>query len=451
MITNSRGTFQIPCTETTRQPKKQRNLKIYKAIGETASIWKKNGNGEINLTFGSYNFPNDNVSPEAAWSFVGSQIRGAMPGMNLGFIDPPLGKFEYKGVEYLPESWAVRNYCNVSGICDPGWKPGATVIHEFCHALGMLHEHQNNLNNMNTLKESIDPDKVIDYYLKLSKASDLKNDISEEVAIKNARNTAELNVLEFYENPDEYTGSNYDKNSIMHYALPDEWFIQSPNFVNPTHPVFVLSEDDKKWLKQRYPLGDPSTYTTLTVKFIDKFGTSSIEAFKYEINKLYNESCYSSNSIICNEVKRIHDNLNEIAKDENFWKSIQEWKRAWVQKVVSDTFSNLIGINFIFKDENDKILNQVFANQTAVSDSSIPNGTGVPTLAPTIASPHLPTTPPVPLPTSESNTYTVQNDNKITIGVMGAMLGIGLIVGIAFLVHKLVSRSTGSIRFDLKR
>lgn len=429
MITNSRGVLQIPCTETKHPPLKpnKNNNKIYKAIGLTSSIWKQGGTGNINVTFGSYNYPNEaNVSPFAAWSYVGSQTNGQMPSMNLGFIDPPLESFEYDGKIYKPESYATRNYCGINGNCVPNWVPGATVVHEFCHALGMLHEHQNNLNNMNTLKTSLNTNSVINYYRSLDPRD------------PNPEETAKSNVLDYYENKDiqdtTYVGSNYDPTSIMHYALPDSWFnnYRSPGFVNPTNPIFVLSRDDIEWLKQRYPLGDPSKYPTLTIKFIDKFDSGAIAAFKDDITSKYDENCSNNNSEVCKEIRNVYNNLNKFATDKSRWETEQAWKKAWIQKTVLDTFTPLIGVKFVFKDQDGKILKNVVSNDyTQPAPSPIEN-TGIATNSESVSDNNSVTN------TSHNESTTNESNKSLEIvsGVFGTIIGIGLIIGIAALLYK---------------
>lgn len=427
MITNSRGQLQIPCTETKHPPvKKQKtnNNKIYKAIGLTSSIWKKEG-GMINITFGSYNYPDEpNVSPFAAWSYVGSQTNGQLPGMNLGFIDPPLGEFEYDGKIYKPEDYATRNYCSIQGVCHEGWVAGATVIHEFCHALGMLHEHQNNLNNMNTLKTSINTQAVISYYSSLDPRD------------PNPGLTAKSNVLDYYENKNEndttYIGTNYDPNSIMHYALPNSWFNNygAPGFINPTNPIFVLSNDDVEWLKQRYPLGDPESYPTITIKFIDRFNSGAVRAFKDEITSKYQDNCNKSTNGVCADLRNIYTKLDTYANDKVRWEKENEWKRAWVQKTVLDTFTPIIGINFVFKSQDGTVLKNVVSPEVFYTEPAF-----------------LPSTVEVSDITEITQPAVIENptniENKpdyraleIVSGIFGTIIGIGIVLGIAAIIYK---------------
>jgi hypothetical protein len=77
--------------------------------------------------------------------------------MNLGYVDPPYEDFEWSSVIF-PKSLFEnehRNSCYTNATtaeeccpmneagCSPfsNYIAGATVLHEFGHALGLLHEH----------------------------------------------------------------------------------------------------------------------------------------------------------------------------------------------------------------------------------------------------------------------------------------------------------------------
>lgn len=230
-----------------------------RAIFKKNAIWSAGQVGRITITFGSYRC--NGCDSTAAWSNIGSESNGARPSCNLGFIDPPFNNFKFGDITYTYDSFktATRNYCDcdTSLVCCQGggpnkirpWTPGSTVIHEFCHALGMMHEHQNNLNSSNKIK--LNPANVIAYYE--------NNGMSSE--------EAKINVLDRYSCTDKdscaYVGSDYDPDSIMLYALLDEWVQGS----NPTYPNFVLSSTDKQWLGSRYP--STKEAPQLVVEFID--------------------------------------------------------------------------------------------------------------------------------------------------------------------------------------
>jgi hypothetical protein len=299
-LTNKNGQLQIPCSEVlnSSELKDSNQSLVFSAITLTNTIWRQGKKGTITITFGSNGC--SGCSPDAAWSFIGNQSNSKNPSMNLGFIDPPFNSFEFKGKTYKVPLSATRNYCATSNNqskkcrenpskencgCNPNWVPGATIIHEFGHALGMLHEHQNNLSNSNPIK--LNKENVKKYYR--------NQGMGDEGAF--------TNVLEMYgcstTKNCKYTGTKYDKKSIMLYYLPDDWIIGN----NPTYANFVLSDEDKGWLTNIYPK-NTTNQPEITVKFIDPYP--------------------------------------------------EEWKMAWVEKVVTETYGPLIGVKWIFENKSNK-------------------------------------------------------------------------------------------------
>jgi hypothetical protein len=110
-----------------------------------------------------------------------------------------------------------------------GWLDVATIVHEFCHALGMIHEHQNPFG------------KGIDWNLK------------NVFAWANATQgwdmyTTCVNITKKYK-LDTVNGSDYDPKSVMLYSFPGEL---TNNKVG-TYRNIKLSEMDKEWLRKIYP------------------------------------------------------------------------------------------------------------------------------------------------------------------------------------------------------
>jgi hypothetical protein len=335
----SQGQFQIPCTEVAPKSglKNTSQSMIFSAITQTDALWRPGDKGTITITFGGYGC--DGCSPDAAWSQIGNNSTDNYPSMNLGFIDPPYTSFTFNGKTYTPPANATRNYCGTSGpgSCTAGWVPGATVVHEFGHALGMLHEHQNNLNDANPIE--LDRSQVVAYYNCVG--------MGESGAVTNVLDTYMCKAGETC----NYAGTKFDPLSIMLYSLPSAWIegcTPYPNLSdcngllrasqtcskNPTKPNFVLSPEDIGWLQQKYPLNstDPPE---ITVKFIDP--------------------------------------------------NPEPWKVAWVQKMVTETYGQLLGIKWIF--DTDRIL------------GSTTGPTSGPTYKPTTGPTYKPTTGPTPGPT----------------------------------------------------
>lgn len=156
-----------------------------------------------------------------AQSAVGRTSKNSHPSMYLGWVDAPTGEsFTFKGATY-----------NVPAGLRQNFKTGATVIHEFCHALGMLHEHQN-------------PNKPIEW-----------NYDAVWRMLCNPPNKwdwqkIKTNVIDTGFSPDELNGSEFDPKSIMLYSFGPELTL---NFKDGLKANSELSDLDKEWLQKMYP------------------------------------------------------------------------------------------------------------------------------------------------------------------------------------------------------
>jgi hypothetical protein len=133
-----------------------------------------------------------------------------------------------------------------------GWFDVATVIHEFCHALGMIHEHQNPQNNPIQWNRE-----AIYCYYRDTQGWDIPK--------------IDQNVINAYQ-LDQTNGSNYDEDSIMIYPFNKTLacrLCEPLNDNNPTmcssrtmnttlnnmevKPIYKLSPTDTRWLQIMYP------------------------------------------------------------------------------------------------------------------------------------------------------------------------------------------------------
>ena len=157
---------------------------------------------EIRIAFD----PND-----GAWSYIGTDNRGIalnQPTMNLGFLD------------------------------------GGTAAHEFGHAIGLAHEHQNPAGGMDWNEATV-----------IKSLSGPPNNW-DVVKIRH-------NVLDKYR-VDQIQGTAFDPDSIMLYFFPGDWVKSGVG----THANNVLSAVDKAYIAsaQAYPRTAPTVADATEIK-----------------------------------------------------------------------------------------------------------------------------------------------------------------------------------------
>jgi serralysin len=156
--------------------------------------WVESGPADIRIAFQQGN---------GSWSYLGTickQIPDPQPTMNYGWLTPQSSGDELRRV----------------------------VLHEFGHALGLIHEHQN-------------PDGGIEW-----NAPAVKADLSGPPNNWDD-GTIRSNVLEHYPSGD-VTASPVDKLSIMMYPIPKAWTLNKfSSGLNSN-----LSQDDVNFIRQHY-------------------------------------------------------------------------------------------------------------------------------------------------------------------------------------------------------
>lgn len=147
-----------------------------------------------------------------------------------------------------------------------------TTLHEFGHALGLLHEHQNANRNFEWNKPV-----VLNYYM---------NELGW------SREQVENHVFQRYGTNTEYSNKAYDRLSIMHYTI-DPTFTKNGFGVDRNS---VLSAGDKALIAEMYPFNNVKPDSELSFKNI----TTDFNVYKdqlkgmnvllnFNINKAYQE------------------------------------------------------------------------------------------------------------------------------------------------------------------
>ncbi len=181
-------------------------------VREQAGWWT----AHANLHFDFNNAPDAEIRVTfdpalGAWSYVGTDCRGIptdQPTMNLGFMD------------------------------------GGTAAHEFGHAIGLTHEHQNPAGGIEWNEATVIRD-----------LSGPPNNWSEA--------TIRHNVLNKYR-ADQIRGTAFDPDSVMLYFFPASWVKSDVG----THANEVLSATDKAFIAsaQAYPGTAPTVVDAKTIQ-----------------------------------------------------------------------------------------------------------------------------------------------------------------------------------------
>jgi hypothetical protein len=156
---------------------------------------------------------------------------------NIDFVFPSSGSSTYDlRVSFSPGggAWSyigtdAKSIRQSSPTMNLGWVGRDVILHEFGHALGLFHEHQNPKggicwNEQNVIRELSGPPNNWD-----------------EATIRN-------NVLAKFKDTD-VIATNWDKLSIMHYQIPASWVCNGVAIPGGK----VLSDIDKEFIKTVYP------------------------------------------------------------------------------------------------------------------------------------------------------------------------------------------------------
>lgn len=146
--------------------------------------------------------------------------------MNLGWLDNPIKFTGINGKEYQVPQENLGEYLQFSG----NFIEGGVVIHEFGHALGMIHEHQS-------------PSSTLEFN---------KNELYDYMAQAPncwTKDIVDSNIIERFDKESElYDYSQFDKNSIMIYPMFGWWTRSCINIPFSGS----LSKLDAIWLQKNY-------------------------------------------------------------------------------------------------------------------------------------------------------------------------------------------------------
>ncbi|KAF6765962.1 hypothetical protein DFP72DRAFT_1038768 [Ephemerocybe angulata] len=246
------------CADQTRAPTGETRIDGMKAILTRAALMWENGR---TLTVGFVEVPGTARQQQKVKDTVKEWEQYA--NLRFQFIDNPavatirisfrknVGSWSYIGKGCLsatiPKTSPTMNFGWVEDTAFTAPQENGTILHEFGHAIGYLHEHQSPRRGEKLqLKEQV----VIDYYARTQNPP------------WNAEKTRQ-NVLNVYNTSEVTNFSACDFTSIMMYFMPAEFNVQGIAI----KPNNVLSPLDKAFAFLNYPFtpGTASVDPSVTV------------------------------------------------------------------------------------------------------------------------------------------------------------------------------------------
>lgn len=178
------------------------DVAIQEKVINTAKEWEKYCS--MRFSFGKFPKPDITISfkDKGSSSYIGTDSRKHRPSMNFGWFDNSTSQSEYNRV----------------------------VLHEFGHALGFYHEHQNDKDNPIIWNKT-----AVNKYYKGPPNNWTKDEINNNIYLRYGST--------------EKTGTAYDPLSIMVYGIPKEFTSNGYHVEAPDK----LSANDKTFIRKVYP------------------------------------------------------------------------------------------------------------------------------------------------------------------------------------------------------
>jgi hypothetical protein len=186
---------------------------VQEKVKRYAAQWSTWANIAFNFVNGTDAVIRISFQEEGSWSAIGTDalvteyFKKTEPTMNFGWLTPDTEDHEYSRV----------------------------VLHEFGHALGCIHEHQNPAGGIKWNKEAV--------YRALGGPP---NNWSKAQIDHNMFETYSRTLTQFTE---------FDAKSIMLYAFPKEWTLDGMEMTEND----TTSETDRRFIAARYPKTEPAT------------------------------------------------------------------------------------------------------------------------------------------------------------------------------------------------